>query len=129
MSTEWCVPCLRGVFGDWVYYAALMSAADLSVRVMSAKNIREAEALDDRLQRDLKPRVKKITAYLNKRSDRFFGSIILGVFGGLPDWVELDLSAVGEKLPVAATEVIEESLGLLVFRGGERVIVKCCGRA
>lgn len=121
MSTIWHVPCLRGVMGDWVYYSTVMSAQQIAARVMNAKDIREAKALDDYLQRDLKPRFKKIAAYLKKRDDRFFGSIILGVFGGLPDWVELDFSVVGQKLNIPNPEEIEESIGLLIFYGTEEM--------
>jgi DNA sulfur modification protein DndB len=69
----------------------------------------------------LKPRVRKIAGYLRKRDDRFFGSIILGVFGGLPDWVELDFSVVGKKLKIPDPREIEESVGLLIFYGGEKI--------
>src|SRR5262249_62366882 len=100
MSTIWYAPCLRGAIGDWVYYSTVMSANQIKARVMSAKDIREAKALDDYLQRDLKPRVQRIATYLRKRDNRFFGSLILGVFGGLPDWVELDLSVLEQKLTI-----------------------------
>jgi len=121
MSSVWHIPCLRGVLGDWVYYATLMSAAEISTRVITAKEIREAKALDDYLQRNLKPRIKKIATYLRKRDDRFFSSIILGVFGGLPDWVELDFSVIAKKLDIPNLKAIEESLGLLIFYGKEKM--------
>lgn len=117
----WHAPCLRGVMGDWVYYATLMDAEQISARVITAKEIREAKALDDYLQRNLKPRVKKIANYLRRRDDRFFSSIILGVFDGLPDWVELDFSLIGQKLAIANQKAIEESLGLLLFYGTEKM--------
>ncbi len=121
MSTTWHAPCLRGVMGDWVYYSTIMSAQQIAVRVITAKEIREAKALDDHLQRDLKPRVKRIAAYLRKRDDRFFGSIIIGVFGALPDWVELDFSVVSQKLKIPNSKEIEESIGLLIFYGTEKM--------
>ena len=121
MNTTWHAPCLRGVVGDWVYYSTIMTAKQITTRVMAAKEIREAKALDDYLQRDLKTRVRKIAAYLRKRDHRFFSSIILGVFDGLPDWVELDFSALGEKLKITNPKEIEESLGLLIFDGGEKI--------
>jgi hypothetical protein len=39
---------------------------------MASKEIRESKALDDYLQRDLKPRVTKIVRYLKMRDSRFF---------------------------------------------------------
>lgn len=120
MTTTWHVPCLRGVVGDWVYYSVIMNAEQIATRIMDSKEIREAKALDDYLQRDLKPRVNKIAVYLRRRDSRFFSSIVLGVFDALPDWIELDFSAVSEKLGVSLQD-IEESLGLLIFHGGEKV--------
>jgi len=121
MSSTWHTPCLRGVIGDWVYYSALMSAKQIATRVITAKEIREAKALDDYLQRNLKPRVKKIAAYLRRRDDRFFSSIIIGVFGGLPDWVEFDFSVISQKLEIPNLKELEESLGLLIFYGTEKM--------
>lgn len=57
MSNSWHTPSLRGVVGDWVFYPSLMTAEQISKAVMSSKDIRESKALDDQLQRDLKPRV------------------------------------------------------------------------
>jgi len=121
MNTTWHAPCLRGVIGDWVYYSTIMGADEIADRVMAAKEIRESKALDDYLQRNLKARVSKIASYLRKRDHRFFSSIILGVFGGLPDWVELDFSALAQKLTLPNQEEIEESLGLLIFYGTEKI--------
>lgn len=121
MISNWKILSLRGVMGDWVYYSTLMSAQQISARVIPAMEIREAKALDDYLQRKLKPRVRKISNYLRKRDDRFFGSIILGVFGGLPDWIELDFSTVGQKMDIIDLTTIEESFGLLIFDGTEKM--------
>jgi DNA sulfur modification protein DndB len=121
MKTTWYAPCLRGVMGNWVYYSTVMSAQHIKTRIVGSKDIREAKALEDYLQRRLKPRVRKIAAYLKKRDDRFFGAIILGVFGGLPDWVELDFSTVEKKLEIPDPKDIEETLGFLVFYGKEQM--------
>lgn len=121
MSTPWHVPSLRGVIGDWVIYPSLMSAEQIANRVMKSKDIRESKALDDYLQRKLKPRVKKIVRYLKTRDSRFFNSILLGVFDAVPDWVEFDLSTVAEKLKLADVSEAKQSMGLLTFGGSERI--------
>ena len=71
MSNKWHVPSLRGVLGNWVIYPSLMSAKQISERVIKSKDIRESEVLDDYLQRNLKPRVKKIVRYLKTRDADF----------------------------------------------------------
>ncbi len=121
MSTRWHIACLRGVMGDWVFYPALLSAEQISQHVMSSKDIREAKALDDYLQRDLKPRVSKIVRYLRTRETRFFGSIILGVFDALPNWIGLNLSGVAKEHNLAEIGDVESSLGLMEFHGNEKM--------
>jgi DNA sulfur modification protein DndB len=121
MSDKWHVPSLRGVLGNWVIYPSLMSAKQISERVMKSKDIRESEVLDDYLQRNLKPRVKKIIRYLKTRDSRFFNAILLGVFNAVPEWVEFDLSTVAEKLKLADVSVAKQSMGLLTFSGTESI--------
>lgn len=121
MSNSWHVPSLRGVIGNWVIYPSLMSAKQISKRVMKSKDIRESKALDDYLQRDLKPRVKKIVRYLKTRDSHLFNAILLGVFDAVPNWVEFDLSTVAEKLKLDDVSEAKQSMGLLTFSGTERI--------
>ena len=121
MSDKWHVPSLRGVLGNWVIYPSLMSAKQISERVIKSKDIRESEVLDDYLQRNLKPRVKKIIRYLKTRDGRFFNAILLGVFNAVPDWVEFDLSTVAEKLKLTDVSEAKQSMGLLTFSGTESI--------
>jgi DNA sulfur modification protein DndB len=115
------LPALRGVIGDWVYYASLMSAEQVSRWVKSAKDIREAKSLDEVLQRDLNERKKQIAKYLLKTDSRFFNSIIVGVYGGLPDWIEFDISKRLKEIGSNYNENIVDSMGLLVFNGDEEM--------
>ncbi len=121
MKTPWHTAALRGVLGDWVFYPSLMSAEQIANYVMKSKDIREAKALDDYLQRDLKPRVEKIVKYLKARESRFFNAILLGVFDAAPNWTEFDLSTVAEKLGLDDVSVAKASMGLLTFSGSEKI--------
>lgn len=121
MSSHWYVPSLRGVSGDWVYYSALVKAHDISQRITPSRDIREAKALEDFLQRTLKPRVDKIAKYLATHDSHFFNSIIVGIFGGVPRWAEFDLRATNEKLSIDDSGQPKESLGLLMFAGSEKM--------
>ena len=98
-----------------------MSSLQISKYVLPAKEIREAKALDDQLQRDLKPRTAKIVSYLKTRETRFFNAILLGVFDSAPNWVEFDLSAVAGKLNFESLDVAKSSMGLLTFSGQEKI--------
>jgi len=121
ISKKMYLPCLRGVLGNWVYYSTLMTSQQITEWVKPAKEIRESKVLDDYLQRDLKERRKSIAEYLLNDEFRFFNSIIVGVFGGAPEWIEFDVSKF--KLHVSDTEInlSEDSMGVLVFDGDEEM--------
>ncbi len=115
------LPALRGVIGDWVYYTSLMSPKTISTWIKSAKDIREAESLNEVLQRDLNDRKFQISKYLLEDPNRFFNSIIVGVYDGLPDWLEFDISKKVEEIGANHDESINESMGLLIFNGDENM--------
>ncbi len=115
------LPALRGVIGDWVYYTSLMSPKTISAWIKSAKDIREAESLNEVLQRDLNDRKFQISKYLLEDPNRFFNSIIVGVYDGLPDWIEFDISKKVEEIGANHDESINESMGLLIFNGDENM--------
>lgn len=116
------LPCLRGVIGDWVYYSSLMSAKQISDTVSTVKEIREATNLDEVLQRKLKERKNDIARYLLNNDSRFFNSIILGVFGDVPKWIEFDLTQQFDE-ELNETDVLnsEASMGIMVFEGNEQI--------
>jgi DNA sulfur modification protein DndB len=122
MKEKLHLPCLRGVIGDWVYYSTLMDAQQIADWIKTAKDIRESKSLDDHLQRTLKERKTQIAKYLQTNDSRFFNSIIVGVFGGVPDWIEFDLSKLGGYLyNDEELQVLKESMGILVFDGDENM--------
>ncbi len=121
MERKLIIPCLRGLIGDWVYYSTLMSAIEIAEWIKPVKNIREAEILDNVLQRDLKDRKKAIAKYLLNDNNRFFNSLVVGVFGGVPDWFEFDLTQTNKVIPFEQVQTIKQSLGLMVFSGTEQL--------
>jgi DNA sulfur modification protein DndB len=116
------LPCLRGVIGNWIYYSSLMSAKQISDSVSTVKEIREATNLDEVLQRKLKERKNDISRYLLNNNSRFFNSIILGVFDGVPKWIEFDLTEqFDEELNKNDVQNSEASMGIMVFNGDEKI--------
>lgn len=120
-KTSLILPCLRGLIGDWVYYSTVMSASDIAAWVKPVKNFRESSSLDEILQRDLKDRKKAISKYLLTDKNRFFNSIVVGVFGGIPDWFEFDLTKTGNVIPINQLEDIKQSVGIMIFSGDEQM--------
>jgi DNA sulfur modification protein DndB len=116
------LPCLRGVIGEWVYYSTLMNASQINNWIQTAKDIREAKSLDEELQRDLQDRKKNIAKYLLKDNSRFFNSIIVGIFDGVPDWREFDLKTVRDEYSeYIDIKSLKESIGLMIFNGTEKM--------
>jgi DNA sulfur modification protein DndB len=117
----WTIPCVRGLIGERVYYSTLMRADQIACHIQSAHQIREAKSLEDFLQRKLHDRCQEIARYLQVRPDRFFNSIIVGVFGGLPKWVPFDMTKAAADLGVDEEPKIGDSMGLLMFSGSEQM--------
>ncbi|OAI06195.1 DNA sulfur modification protein DndB [Methylomonas methanica] len=113
-------PALRGVMGSWIYYPILMNPEDIVNNVQSSKEIRESKSLDDYLQRELTSNVKKIFNYISTCDDRFFNSIILGVFENTPEWFSLNMKGIDE-FDDSTRDYLEDSMGILKLTGKERL--------
>lgn len=117
------LPALRGIMGDWVYYACLMSLADLSSRVRYADEVHKNKSLSDMIQRQIKDnRGKQIADYLSTQSERFFNSLVIATYGGQPNWHAL--SNVKPKSKDDLTGLTEEqiaSVGFLTLQGDEQL--------
>jgi len=111
------LPALRACMGDWTYYSAIMKFKDIDKRVKYAGEIHESKGLKDLIQRSLNPRAKEISSYLINQPQHFFNSLIVGVYGGEPQWIELEISenAVIPKIPLSEKGI----LGYLKLSGEE----------
>jgi len=85
------LPALRAFMGDWTYYSTIMKFKDINQRISYASEIHESKKLQDFIQRELTPRAGEISDYLIKQPQRFFNSLIIGVYGGDPEWIELKI--------------------------------------
>jgi DNA sulfur modification protein DndB len=112
------IPCLRGAVGDWIYYCSIIPFNELS-RIDTQHKIKEDKDLDRWLQRALKDRVDDIKEYLIREDERFFNSIIVGVYGDIPDWYALDLSILSDRFKISIGNSVKESLGVLTLSGSE----------
>ncbi|MDZ4147051.1 MAG: DNA sulfur modification protein DndB [Flavobacteriaceae bacterium] len=119
-KTKLILPCVRGQIGDWIYYSTYMSAQQITEWVKPAKDIREAKSLDEELQRTLRERAKEIATYLYNRESRFFNSVVIGVYGGLPDWHEFLIENKVVELGGDINE-FDSNIGLMEFIGNEQM--------
>jgi DNA sulfur modification protein DndB len=118
------VPALRGFLGDWIYYSCLMPIREVGARTEYAHIIHPArdDELSKMIQRVLEGRrAREISDYLHDNDERFFNAMVLAVYGGSPDWLEIGIR--GSETPRAKLDELSEqtqnSVGFLRFSGHE----------
>src|ERR1700676_5266228 len=125
-SAVLALPALRGSFGSWIYYSCLISIRELGKRANYATELHPTtvDELSRLIQRVLEGRRSlDIADYLTKNNDRFFNSLVLAVYGGNPDWLEIGIS--GTSTPRASLNELKEeardSIGFLRLSGTEKI--------
>ncbi len=118
------LPALRGTFGDWTYYSAVIPLAELAKRVAFASEIHTNKGLSELIQRSLKGgphggRSLDIANYLQNEHERFFNSLVVAVYGGAPQWVPLDVKQPEDGAPSLGDAA--HSLGVLQMNGEEKL--------
>lgn len=114
-------PAIRCHLGDWTYVSTVMRMGDIASRIQQAREIHTHQGLHDLIQRQLGKRVREIASYLETRPERFFSAIVVGIYGGTPDWFPVDVEEVGELQPLNLSERSRESLGILQLSGDEKL--------
>ena len=114
------VPALRCHMGRWTYYAAGLRLSDVAERIRLAEDIHQSRSLNELIQRALSKRTKDIKDYLvRQRRDRFFNAIVVGVYGGEPEWFDVRVQGNSILSPDQIPEHVSESLGILRLSGSE----------
>lgn len=107
------IPVIRGKIGNWTYYLGVMSFKAIASTVKpSIGEIYQASCLDELFQRELTENYNEITQYLLKDQERFFNAIILAIFDGNPQWLEVEF-------PEAEREYT--NVGFLEMSGNETI--------
>jgi DNA sulfur modification protein DndB len=133
---------LTGQYGEWRYYQAIMpvrelvnigSATDsgtLDYRVKTVDEVREIYStnLSDMLQRVFDPRrLKPMTDYLLKRADRYVNNLTVAIYGGDPQWLPMDVTALQKMpdvdTPPEAIQALGNAFGVIRLNGSEILFV------
>jgi len=115
-------PSIRSRMGDWWYYATTMSLAQVVRWVKPTDQIHSNAQLREWIQRELDDkRPPEIARYLTQQPQHFFNAIIVGIWGGEPDWYPLDVRDSPVRGEPQLDEASRRSMGLLRLRGEERV--------
>jgi len=116
-------PSLRSRMGQRWYYVTTMKLADVAAWIKRADEIHEKKELKTWIQRDITPaRQKLIADYLLTQEQHFFNAIVVGIYGGEPDWYPITISedsAVAEKIGLDDESAIP--VGMLKLRGDEEI--------
>ncbi len=114
------LPALRAHMGDWIYYVTFLKMHDVAERVEVAQNIHTSKALNELIQRELQKRhSNKIRDYLLTKPQRFFNTLVIGVYGGAPKWFELDIRDNNLFNQSDLPQYVDGALGILYLDGSE----------
>lgn len=114
-------PALRCSMGDWFYYVSSLKFSDVDCWIKPTTEIHRSENLRDMIQREISERILPIVDYLLEQKERFFNAIVVGVYGGSPQWYPIEV----RDSPVIGSPNLDEdsrnAIGLLVFEGNEQL--------
>ncbi|MDD5456255.1 MAG: DNA sulfur modification protein DndB [Candidatus Margulisbacteria bacterium] len=110
------IPAIRGKMGDWLYYVSTMSFLQVSNMVKKVDDeLHKTEALSDMIQRSITENVNSIKDYLLNQHERFFNSLVLAIYDGEPEWIEVEYTFPSES------DITYFGMGFLEFNGEEKI--------
>ena len=115
------LPSLRCSMGDWQYFVTSMAMKDVAAWIKRTDQIHHSEQLRDWIQRELTDRSNDIVQYLLTQEQRFFNAIIVGVYGGDPEWYPVEVGESPVLGPPSLDERSRSSIGLLQLSGKEKL--------
>jgi len=114
------LPTLRSRMGDWIYYSTIMKFDEVASRVSMANEIHQNKGLKSLIQREVQDRTKGIVEYLKTQDQRFFNSLILGIYQGSPTYQEIDIKDF-EGIDEEDLEYLKKTFGILTLSGDEKL--------
>ncbi len=123
MKTATLLPSLRSRVGDWNYYVTTLSFEEVAELIKAPDEIHERKKLAEWIQREaIESHAEAIAEYIVGNPQRFLGSLIVGVYGGSPNWTPLNVKVPeDEGISDDQLERIEGRLGLLRLSGAEKL--------
>lgn len=112
------VPALKAKMGDWQYYVTAMKMGKIARECRLAEEIHANKDLDDLIQRAIQDRVKKeMVPYLLNEPQRFYGALVVAVYGGAPEFAPVTVSE--HELLDDKDSSYSYGFGLLRFDGSQ----------
>lgn len=108
------IPAIRSNIGNWTYYTATLTFEEVAKYVdKMSDEIYTSKSLKKALQRSITDNYISIKNYIiNQKESRFFNSIVLAIYDGNPNWIEIELDYEDEEF---------YNLGFLTLSGEEHI--------
>ncbi|MGI5205815.1 DNA sulfur modification protein DndB [Spirillospora sp. CA-108201] len=116
MTSKTFVPAFKAQVGNWTYFSCLMSYAQVAREISFAHELGGNQDLGTMIQRGVGTRTAQITEYLLTNENRFLGAIIVAVWGGNPNYLEVAMDAENE----AILSGLDRNFGVLTFDGTQQ---------
>ncbi|MCD4663838.1 MAG: hypothetical protein K8R68_01130, partial [Bacteroidales bacterium] len=86
------IPAIRAKIGTWTYYISTLTFEQVNQYVERIDDqLHRAELLRDLIQRSITSNYLNIKEYIIHQPEMFFNSLVLGVYDGMPQWIEVEL--------------------------------------
>ncbi|MET8033242.1 DNA sulfur modification protein DndB [Streptomyces sp. NPDC005345] len=118
MASKTFVPAFKAQVGNWTYYSCLMSYAQVAREINFAHELGGNQDLGTMIQRGVGTRTAQITDYLLSNENRFLGAIIIAVWGGDPNYLEVTMDTDDANQAVLAG--LDRNFGVLTFDGTQQ---------
>lgn len=107
------IPAIKSTIGTWTYYTGTLTFGEISKYVKKIDNeLHKSDSLREALQRSLTDNYLSIKDYILNQEERFFNAIVLAIYDGNPNWIEVELEIENDSF---------YNLGFLALSGDEKV--------
>jgi DNA sulfur modification protein DndB len=115
-------PGLRARMGERWYYVTTMTFADVARWVRPVDEIHERAEFKTWLQRLVKEQRKvQIAEYLRIKPQRFFNAVVVGIYGGEPEWLPVTVDNTRKLEDVELGERQATAYGVISISGNEEI--------
>lgn len=108
------IAAIKGKMGIWTYYVTAIRFEDITKYVSPiTKEISNNDNFSNMLQRAITDNVDGIKDYILNQKERFFNALVLAIYDGKPEWVELEVEV--EEYKTYSVGVLELSGNEIIF--------------
>lgn len=116
------LPALLCRMGDRGFFVTALQFQEIADWVEDTTDMHSSRKLQVWIQQRLEnAHARGISQYLLNEESRFFNALVVGVFGGDPEWAPLNVADPRKELSAIDESRINETVGILVLTGKEKL--------